>query len=657
MIEPIPPLSSLLLILTGSALLLLDSDRGKRWVPWLILVIASVSLLALLGYLYQIPFLYRGTHRPWSISVHAAVTFLALSVGIMLARPERGWFDILSSASSAGVTARRLIPLAIAIPILLGWGWMGWYRMGAWGIETGLALLVLLNAAFSIGVVWWTARSQHRMEKEREWMEQQERKVIAMAAAAEAERTRAKELEKEVQERRQAEKKLMEVAAQLEAANARLERLSLIDPVTELLNRRGMQQVLSREVAWMRRHHSESVAILMDLDSFKGINDSLGHTVGDVVLKVMGQQITSTIRTTDYLARVGGDEFLVLLPRTTLKEAMLVAEKIRLAVSEAVVALSTGDIRITTSLAVCSIAPDLFTMEDLLNRLYPLLAQCKRMGKNRVLCESTRPMAEEVTDTEKGEMPGSLGKVAKMLQDPANLLVAAQEIVDLETRQVVGYELLSRSKVPGFEMPEAFFRVALESNRLTQLDRRCLEACVQAARLLPKGQRCHINLFPSTLLSLPTESLLEVFCDGLLEKRFCVEISEQQIIGDPSHLVAPVKALKRAGIRIGLDDVGFGRSCLESLILLEPDVLKIDKKWVGGIAQDRVREQALRQLLKIAQTLGIQTIAEGIEAEEDLDWLRAMGVELGQGFLWGKPRILYPADEDRSQQEPQSRGG
>ena len=118
---------------------------------------------------------------------------------------------------------------------------------------------------------------------------------------------------------------------------------------------------------------------------------------------------------------------------------------------------------------------------------------------------------------------------------------------------------------------------------------------------------------------------------------YCFEISEQQILSEPSYLIGPVQAFKRYGISVAVDDVGFGNTCLESLVLLEPDVIKLDKKYVIGIAQNPHVEHSLRLILKISQDLNAEVIAEGIENEEDLQRLKELGVPYGQGFYLGRP--------------------
>ncbi len=172
---------------------------------------------------------------------------------------------------------------------------------------------------------------------------------------------------------------------------------------------------------------------------------------------------------------------------------------------------------------------------------------------------------------------------------------------------------------------------------LTTVDLSCLKACVEVSkRLRPKG-KFHLNLFPSTILGTPSDRLMELLTDDDDGVTFCIEISEQQFIGDPACLRDHVAAFKQIGIEVSIDDVGFGRSCLETLIMLEPDVVKIDRCYVDGAAKDPHKARLLRRLVEVSKTLGADIVAEGIESRDDLALLQDYGVEYGQGWLWGKP--------------------
>jgi EAL domain-containing protein (putative c-di-GMP-specific phosphodiesterase class I) len=131
--------------------------------------------------------------------------------------------------------------------------------------------------------------------------------------------------------------------------------------------------------------------------------------------------------------------------------------------------------------------------------------------------------------------------------------------------------------------------------------------------------------------------LISLLPEGVRPENLCIEISEQQFIGDPTYLRDHVLALKKEGIQVAIDDVGFGRSSLESLIILEPDIVKIDRKYVSGVADEPAKARLLKRLVKVVQALGAELVAEGIEQREELEMLVELGVRYGQGWYWGKP--------------------
>lgn len=426
-----------------------------------------------------------------------------------------------------------------------------------------------------------------------------------------------------------------QIRKELALANTRLESLALIDPLTELLNRRGLQDALSREIQRSKREGSNIMVLLVDLDNFKQVNDTLGHAVGDVVLKEVGAKLKAVLRLSDYLARIGGDEFMILLPQTRLAEGMRVAERVRLAISQAIISLASGNqVVVTASVGVATVLQSTPSIDELLAKTHLALRQSKEEGKNKVSYErkGNQYFSEGSTHT--------LSDIFKILRRSSGFQILAEPIIQLAEGKTVGYELLSHFLIEGFEAPDDLFRFCLEHNILTLVDHQCFEACVSVGASLPSDVRCHLNLFPSTLINIPVEHLIEEFARDPVKNRYCVEISEQQIIGDPSYLVKAVKAFKQAKVLVAIDDVGFGRSCLESLILLEPDIVKIDKRCVIGTARDKALAGSLGRILKVAESLDAEVIAEGIETQDDLDLLKELGVKYGQGFLWGKPMDL-----------------
>lgn len=424
------------------------------------------------------------------------------------------------------------------------------------------------------------------------------------------------------------------IKRELDATKAHLEELSIVDPLTGIMNRRGLEQALADRVPKTIDESQAFLALLVDLDDFKMINDQLGHAVGDVVLKEITRQMKLALRPLDFAARIGGDEFLIMMPDTPFSDGVKQAEKVRLAVGGAPIIVSSGQtIRVTASFGLVAIHHERPSLEELLRETHLALSNSKRTGKNKVSYERRGKVGDE-------ERAKLLSDIRVRLRRADGFFAVGQSIRRLSDLERVGYEFLTRSVIDHLGNPDEFFRVSLENNLLTTVDRQCLRACLAASLRLPPDMHCHLNLFPSTLIDLPLKDLLEEFPAERRKGTYCIEISEQQIIGDPSYLLPPVRAIKAAGMQVAIDDVGFGRTCLENLILLEPDIIKIDKRCVKGVARDKSRARSLKRILKVAEVLETQMVAEGIESNDDLEVLRNLGVTYGQGYLLDRPASL-----------------
>jgi diguanylate cyclase (GGDEF)-like protein len=418
-------------------------------------------------------------------------------------------------------------------------------------------------------------------------------------------------------------------------AQSRLARLVTLDPLTALLNRRGLQNALVREHDRSKRDGSESpVALLVDLDDFKLVNVRLGYGAGDIVLRDVGRVLQASVRTTDYAARIGGDEFLVLMPGSSPAEGVRVAERIRHGISSLVFSSLSEEVRVTASVGVVAVPPGTPSFDDLVTLADTVLRESKQAGKNR----------SSVPDS---DFSCAAPSFVDELRYGGRLRAVVQPIVRLADGRLWGYELLSRSTIDGYELPGDFFPLCDRAGRLRAVDYDCFRTCVEAADWLDESLRYYVNLFPATLLDVSVERIAGALPDDRAHRRCCIELSEQQIVGDPSYLLEPVRALKEAGFLIAVDDIGFGRSSLERLLLLEPEIVKIDRALIHGVAQDPWKRRALKRLLEVTRVLGAEVVAEGIESESDLAVLRRLGATFGQGYALGRPGEL-PSRDDRS---------
>ena len=426
-----------------------------------------------------------------------------------------------------------------------------------------------------------------------------------------------------------AENRASSQIAELLEANDKLDRDANIDPLTRVLNRRGLQHALNEEVSRRKRSCDAIAALMIDCDDFKGINDALGHAAGDLVLRALAETTAATLRPQDHIGRIGGDEFLVLLPSTQLSAAVQVAERILTELSKREPPAGLRDRLVTVSIGAALVPPAVDILDEVIEAASAPLQLAKGHGKHRVVIAQggvamAPPQSTMESDTE------------RVILDPASLRVVRQGIVDIASGEPEGWEFLVRGPKGRWEMPQALFDAARNLGLQDILDRHCFQASLLAAHGL-SGQRHHINVLPSTLLHRCGEELLRALEGRPRNAQLCLELNEEEILGDPGLLMTARLALRRLGVLFALDNVGFGRAALESLILLQPDMIKLRMGLVDHVASSAGRARDLQRLVAAAHSLGIQVIAQGVESQADAAALRNMGVTRGQGFLWGAP--------------------
>jgi diguanylate cyclase (GGDEF)-like protein/PAS domain S-box-containing protein len=438
-------------------------------------------------------------------------------------------------------------------------------------------------------------------------------------------------------------------------AEALLEHDAFYDRLTNLPNRALLLDRLQRAIAISLRHHDFRFAVLfIDIDEFKVFNDSLGHSAGDNLLVQISQRLTACLRGADTvahprfsknvggdstLARPGGDEFVVLAEELRdASDAIRMSERIQQRLAkpfsvdghEVVVHASIGIVFSTIASAQAS---------DVLRDAEIAMYRAKRAGKAR--CE-VFDSAMQTQAVKRLQLETDLRRAL----ESDEFRVHYQPIVSLENAQVVGFEALSRWKRPeGMVMPGEFIKVADETGIILPMNRQLLrESCEQL-------QRWHV-LFPSeTPLTISANITAKQFAQPDLAAQIgeilqqtgidprCVdlEITENIAMADPERSAVAFSQLKALGVRLSIDDFGTGYSSLSRLQRFPVDILKIDRAFISGMDHDHETCEIVKIIVMLAHSLRLKVVAEGIEEPAQVDLLRSMGCELGQGYLFSKP--------------------
>lgn len=438
----------------------------------------------------------------------------------------------------------------------------------------------------------------------------------------------------------------------LARASAQVDWMHHTDSLTDLLNRKGMERATLERLAEARTEECDLQILLVDLDDFVRVNTTLGHGVGDLVLMAAGRCIKEMLGEDDLVGRVGTDRFAVVLADSCGDRAADLAERIRLAIGRDAIKAGEHLFSTTASIGVIGVPPTAISFDEVLAQAHFVLQRSKLKGKNRISRAASVAEMALVRTVEVGQ------DMTRALLRGNVLQVYSQPIVNLLDGRIVSQEMLIRGPAGPLHSPDALFRYCQEKDIISTVDLRCLKSCAKVARTTAGGDapRYHVNIMPATLLQTPVDELIRVLRVDSEFGHCCLELSEQQLLGDPAVLLPRVRSLQEAGIRLAIDDVGYGQSHLENLVMLEPQIMKLDKRLVQGVAADTESRRTLGRMLKIADVLGSEVVAEGIEDAEDYRVLLEMGVRLGQGYLFGEPRACRMPPEEESRNHSRATG-
>jgi diguanylate cyclase (GGDEF)-like protein/PAS domain S-box-containing protein len=431
-----------------------------------------------------------------------------------------------------------------------------------------------------------------------------------------------------------------------EDATQQIQHLAYHDTLTNLPNRTLLTDRVNRSLARARRTGQIGALLFLDLDKFKRINDSLGHSVGDALLKELAERLRRTLREEDTVARLGGDEFVVLLEglgadeRQAVTKASEVAEKVRSLFAEAYV-LDGHELFVTASIGIVTFPRDGDTVDTLLRHADTAMYHAKGAGRDASrLFESA--MDEAATSRLRLENELRIGLQEKQLQ------LYLQPILALRDGRILGAETLVRWQHPtsGLIAPNEFIPYIENSALMLKLDDWVLdEACGLLGRIqedpdLQTPMLLAINVSHQQFLQPDFIERVQrtLHKTGAEPHRLQFDITETLLIKDARDSVARIHALKQLGIRFALDDFGTGYSSLADLRQLPIDTIKIDRSFVRDIASDPNDAAIVKAILSMARHLGVEVIAEGVETREQLQFLRAQECHFYQGYL-GRPPL------------------
>jgi diguanylate cyclase (GGDEF)-like protein len=498
----------------------------------------------------------------------------------------------------------------------------------------------LLSAEGAIGVVAVQSYDRDDAYTERDaelltFVSYQIGSSLQRRRAAELLRQANAELEHRVEARTT---ELREQIAVREQIEAQLQHQVMHDALTGLPNRIYLRDRIERAIAGLRRDGSGFGLLYIDVDRFKVVNDSLGHSAGDTILKQVAERLATCVREPDVVARMAGDEFVLLLEHVQQPEtACKVAQRVLRALQPAV-QVSGRELQLSCSIGIAIATPGCESADRILHDADVALYRAKTAGRNRFVLfdDAMHQTAMGVLDLEQALRDA-------LLRDEFEPWF--QPIVRLEDEAIVGYEALLRWQHPtrGVLCPGDFLRVAEDSGLIGAIDWRMFRLALETGRALAtEGRYLTLNVSPRLFQHNDFDRrLLDMVQEiGFDPTALRLEVTEGTLLGDPETVVATLHRLREAGIEAALDDFGTGYSSLGHVHRFPLKMIKIDQSFVAPFANGEAPRSSavIEAILALGNALGVEIIAEGIETEAQGTVLRRMGCVYGQGYRFAMPQ-------------------
>lgn len=507
-------------------------------------------------------------------------------------------------------------------------------RIGLSIVFVGAPIIVIVYFTYHkyLNEIKSTAAQAEQAERER---------AEAERARAEAERERAEQAERHVEELNRHIAEQERISVQLQESKDHFRHAAFHDALTHLPNRALLTENLKFVIERAKNHEDYQFAVLfLDLDRFKNVNDSLGHTIGDQLLIAMARRLESCIREVDMVARLGGDEFAILLdgiPNAT--EATNMARRIQDKLSSPF-NLSGHEVFTTTSIGIALSSTGYDHPENMLRDADTAMYRAKAQGK----------ACYEVFDKGMHTHAVYLLKMENDLRralDREEFRVFYQPIVSLDSGQLAGFEALIRWQHPerGFVNPSDFIPLAEETGLIVPIGLWILKKACQQLCKWQWQSPANRQLFMSVNLSgkqVLQQDLVNQIRDILEEtnidaKHLKLEITESAVMDNADMAARLLKRLKALGVQLSIDDFGTGYSSLGYLHRFPVNTLKIDRSFVGRIGEAAENIEIVRTIVSLAENMGMEVVAEGVETLSQLSQLRKLNCQYGQGYLFSRP--------------------
>jgi diguanylate cyclase (GGDEF)-like protein len=412
---------------------------------------------------------------------------------------------------------------------------------------------------------------------------------------------------------------------------------ALHDTLTKLPNRALILDRIELMLARARRGNHPAVAMFLDLDDFKEVNDTLGHHVGDQLLIAVASRLVAALRETDTVGRLGGDEFILLVEGPSLAGGPAVAADRVLEVLEAPFNLAECAAPLYVSASIGVAAGDRLTAEELLRDADVALYSAKALGKKRAVVFAP---AMKAATKDRHALTTDLRDALQLGQ----FFLVYQPTIDLKTDAFTGVEALLRWRHPGRGVvePAGFIPILETTGQIVEVGAWALdEACRQGAEWHARGHRFTVSVNVSAR-QLELERVIDDVHVALSRSGFdptmlVLELTETTLMKDVAETIVRLHALKALGVRLAIDDFGTGYSSLAYLRQFPIDILKIDRSFVSGIGDSVESAALIHTLVQLGKVLKLETIAEGIEDEDQRLRLQREDVDTGQGFLFSRP--------------------